>query len=71
MSDCALQASAGQRLLARQQAGGGSGAQQSDLYRRDGGSGSPAQRQAGSRYYGLGLVPLLLACAVAQHAFTF
>jgi hypothetical protein len=46
----ALQASAGQRLLARQQAaGGGSSSQQGDLYRRDGSSGSPAQRQAGSR----------------------
>lgn len=40
----------GQRLLARQQAAGGSSSsQQGDLFRRDGGSGGPAQRQAGSR----------------------
>lgn len=42
-----LQASAGQRLLTRQQ--DRDAGQQSDLYRRDGGSGSTPARQAGSR----------------------
>lgn len=41
------QASAGQRLLTRQQ--DRDAGQQSDLYRRDGGSGSSPARQAGSR----------------------